>query len=395
MEKVRVFIVLFWFAAWTTGCAVPVKEEPRAVPDVSAGYLQTAKQQEAAGEPISALKHFRLALTVNPDNQEAIAGCQRLENELRSLAERHYNAGLHLQKTGQYAPAKREFLIALRLWPDHPEALKMITPKKRAVAKDAVVHTVQPGETLSALAARYYGDYRKFDIIAQHNQLNDSASLRVGQKLMIPGTATPDRGESPGAVEEAWADGRGMGGDKSEDPANVAAEMDYQELFEAYDSARKANQLEQIAIYRDHGIELYNDKAYEAAIVEFNKVLAATPNDPVALDYLYQCHFHQSMALYVRKEYLAARDGFRTTLKFKGNCQQCHAYMDKCEASYKAFHYTRGMQFYHNEQLEEAIREWELVKREDPDYKKVTYLIDKARTIQEKMNELKAKEGKR
>ena len=395
MEKVRVFVVLFWFAAWTAGCAVPVKEEPGAVPDVSAGYLQIAKQQELAGEPIAALKHFRLALTVDPDNQEAIAGCHRVENELHSLAERHYNAGLDLQKRGKYAPAKREFLIALRLWPDHPEALKMITPKKRAVAEGAVTHTVQPGETLSALAARYYGDYRKFDIIAQHNQLKDSASLRVGQKLIIPGTAAFDRGDSTGTVEEAWADEAAAGDDESGDPGNIVAEMDYQDLFDAVDSARKADQLEQIAIYRDHGIELFNDKAYEGAIVEFNKVLAATPNDPVALDYLYQCHFHQSMALYERKEYLAARDGFRTTLNFRGNCQQCHAYMDKCEASYKAFHYTRGMQFYHNEQLQEAIREWELVKREDPDYKKVSYLIDKARTIQKKMNELKAKEGRR
>jgi hypothetical protein len=49
------------------------------------------------------------------------------------------------------------------------------------------------------------------------------------------------------------------------------------------------------------------------------------------------------------------------------------------------------MQFFDNEKLEEAIREWKLVKAQDPNYKKVDYLINKAENILKKVEELKGK----
>jgi cell fate (sporulation/competence/biofilm development) regulator YmcA (YheA/YmcA/DUF963 family) len=39
--------------------------------------------------------------------------------------------------------------------------------------------------------------------------------------------------------------------------------------------------------------------------------------------------------------------------------------------------------------LNEAIAEWELVRAIDPDYKRVDYLISKAKTILTKIEELK------
>ena len=150
--------------------------------------------------------------------------------------------------------------------------------------------------------------------------------------------------------------------------------------------------MEQVAIYRDLGVELFNDKKYRKAVIEFNKVLSSNPDDSVALGYLYKCYFRQAMDLYEQKNYLAARDQFEVSLQYKNDCQQCHKYMNKCEDSYKKLHYKQGMQFYHNERLNEAIGEWELVKKKDPNYKRVNYLINKAQTILNKLNELKNKE---
>ena len=50
------------------------------------------------------------------------------------------------------------------------------------------------------------------------------------------------------------------------------------------------------------------------------------------------------------------------------------------------------MQLYGNEQLVEAIEEWERVIALDPKYKRVDYLINKAQTILEKLEEIKASE---
>lgn len=44
-------------------------------------------------------------------------------------------------------------------------------------------HTVQPGETISQIAARYQV---KVEAIAEANQLKDPNSIRTGQKLIIP-----------------------------------------------------------------------------------------------------------------------------------------------------------------------------------------------------------------
>ena len=50
------------------------------------------------------------------------------------------------------------------------------------------VHTVEPGDTLSAIASTFYGDPAKFRIIfaANRNQLDDPDEIVPGQVLRIP-----------------------------------------------------------------------------------------------------------------------------------------------------------------------------------------------------------------
>jgi LysM repeat protein len=61
-------------------------------------------------------------------------------------------------------------------------------------------HTIQKGETLSALATRYYQDASKAPVIAAFNDITLASPLQIGQVLLIPetGTLAPlPRGESP------------------------------------------------------------------------------------------------------------------------------------------------------------------------------------------------------
>jgi nucleoid-associated protein YgaU len=44
---------------------------------------------------------------------------------------------------------------------------------------------VQSGDTLSSIAARWFGDHRKWDLIADANDV-DPDRLRVGQRLRLP-----------------------------------------------------------------------------------------------------------------------------------------------------------------------------------------------------------------
>ncbi|UBV43342.1 BON domain-containing protein [Deinococcus taeanensis] len=49
------------------------------------------------------------------------------------------------------------------------------------------VYTVKAGDTLSAIAQRYYGDAAEYRKIAHHNNISDPDLIQVGQKLRIPG----------------------------------------------------------------------------------------------------------------------------------------------------------------------------------------------------------------
>jgi nucleoid-associated protein YgaU len=45
---------------------------------------------------------------------------------------------------------------------------------------------VPPGDNLSKISKRYYGDANKYPVIAQANNLADPDKIKVGQELVIP-----------------------------------------------------------------------------------------------------------------------------------------------------------------------------------------------------------------
>lgn len=67
-----------------------------------------------------------------------------------------------------------------------------------ATALTTVIYTVQPGDTLSKLALRYYGNAQNYPTIANANDLDPAAILPIGKVIRIPGVANPS--ESPVAA---------------------------------------------------------------------------------------------------------------------------------------------------------------------------------------------------
>jgi len=337
-------LLIFLMVASLVACAPLIKQPPKktgeAPPEALENrlvreYLQGGKKCEEMGDPVTALGHYKRALTVDPLNQEAIESRKRVEEELRRSAEEHYQAGTKFHKAGKYGRARHQFLIALRLWPDHVGAVKMLTTRKRIQITSYVIHTVQPGENLSKVAKMYYGDPRKFPLIAKYNNITDANRVYGGQKIMVP--------EIKGTPSS----------------------------------------------YRDDGIELFSIKKYQEAIDAFNKVLNVYPQDSVALEYSHKAHLQQGMSLFGKEDYLAARDQFRACLRLKNDSQKCQVYLEKSEKLYKEMHYRKGIHFFDKELLTEAIQEWKLVWIIDPNYKRVDYLITKAKTILKNIQELK------
>ena len=331
-------------------------------------YLQQGKQFEADDDQVSALRFYKLAITVEPSNQEANEGIKRMEKVLQDSAEKHYRTGLKLNNEGQYDQARQHFLTALYLRGDYPEAAKMLTARKRIGIKGYVLHTIKSGESLARIAGRYYGDQSKFPVIAQYNNLTDAALIHAGQEIKVP--------EIEGL--EFLTDKENVEVVNAEDPEEKAVTA----LIDKEPADR-------IDDYRKQGIRLFRENKYQEAIDEFNKVLEIAHDDEDSQEYFCKSHYELGMDHFENKDYYAAMDQFRASIRYRDDCTICIEYLHKSEELYKELHYKNGMQYYEDEQLVKAIKEWELVTAVDPDYKKAGYHIDKAKVMLRKLEEIK------
>jgi nucleoid-associated protein YgaU len=75
-----------------------------------------------------------------------------------------------------------------RIW----DAIKAVDPNFADLKHDIQfrqgnqTYTVQPGDNLSKISKRFYGDPNKYPRIAQANNLEDPDKIKVGQQLLIP-----------------------------------------------------------------------------------------------------------------------------------------------------------------------------------------------------------------
>ena len=75
-----------------------------------------------------------------------------------------------------------------RIW----DAIKQVDPSFADLKHDIEVrqgnqtYTVQPGDTLSKISKRFYGDPNKYPQIARANNLENPDQIKAGQQLLIP-----------------------------------------------------------------------------------------------------------------------------------------------------------------------------------------------------------------
>lgn len=444
--RLRISVVpLLVVAAFLAACVSAGPKTLKPDPKLAARYITQAQQLEEQGELTGALEQYKLALTVDPENAGAEESRVRLQAKLIQMADERYQLGMKYHSQGKYSLARKEFLTALKFNPDHPEAPKMLISRKPDEAPKYTFHVVKPGESLSMIAKTYYGDYRKFDVIARFNNLEDATKVSPGQRLMIPeldGAALPvvtaqgaqeadsyvfhtiGAGESISRLAQLYygdyklfhaiAQYNGMEdatrvsvgqkikipklagvpftppGERPEPvaeppvPEKVPAPVPLPETATA-----KPNGDGQIRAYRDTGIALFNEGKYEDAVFELNKAVEGAPDDDKTRVYLAKAYFEAGKELFDQQDYLAAQESFESALHYDPKCPQCQAYIEQSLKSFKETHYNKGIVFFGKEQLPEAISEWRQVYDLDPGYRDVEQNLSKARALLEKLERIK------
>ena len=380
--RYRLVQLLFCLATLTLslgGCAaLRKKPEAKEPPEVRLErvLLERALEYERKGQPQKALQFYEATLAV------IVAKKEGLQESLRQDAEKHYQSGLEYSEKGKYANARREFLVALRLRPDFPEVVELLKPVPPPPFGRYVVHEVKQGEYLAAIAEKYYGDQSKFEIIARVNHLEDATKLYTGMKLIIPETKgvvfsdLQEKQASEPPLEEETTDGVDLeGGEKSGEDPSLASEqeMDY----------------DPVAIYQEQGVTLLEEGQYLAALHEFQKVLNTDPSRKRVQEYMAWAHYRQGEVFFNRAEYLKARDHFYEALSYDEEWTACKEYIRRAEDAYKEVHYLKGIEHFEEERLKEAIEQWQLVSKVDPNYKQVQNYLLRAQKLFEKVQELK------
>lgn len=59
--------------------------------------------------------------------------------------------------------------------------------KEKDTESGDTVYTVKSGDTLSAIAQKYYGDAMEYKKIAHYNNISNPDLIQPGQKIRIPG----------------------------------------------------------------------------------------------------------------------------------------------------------------------------------------------------------------
>ena len=423
------------------GCAGLGKKSPAQLVEE---YTAKAKAYEAQGDMVEALEQYKLVLTVDPQNQLANEKSTTIGQVLHTEAEAHYQIGLKFYNQGQYRQARKEFLTALRYNPEHAEAKDKLTATKKEIEQVTryIVHTLQPDETISTLADKYYGDYRKFHLIAEYNELEDATKVATGQQIKIPviegmpiiadrATIQTDTGKpsEPMPDEIITAKGYITHSVQPEETFSKLAQRYYGDL-KKYDVIAKFNSLEdgiplrvgqQLKIpeieglpfftegkiedtkvvsipptmptaveeskkqkkeangekqitsedqadnYRKLGIELYLDKEYNAAITEFQKVLSVNPNDKITLDYLALAYFENGRRSFEKEAYSQAIKDFEASLKYNENCHDCQEYINRSREKYLASLRNDAITLYNQKKFRKAIVKLDAIAKKNPD----------------------------
>ena len=465
-----VMVGLFISGVLLNGCVTFGGTATATKPDseLTAQYLKKANELETMGDLVAALEQYKLALTVDPENVQGLEGRDRLSQKLSQLADERYALGMKYHRQGKYGLARKEFLTALKYQPDHPKASKMLVSREPEKVPEYTVHKIQKGESLSIIAKKYYGDYKKFDIIARYNNIQDATRVSPGQTIKIPSLAgmakptipaskdkkatgfvwhTIEPGQSISKLAQIYygdfkqfhliARYNGMEdatrvkvGDKVKvpkvtglpfnDPADMAVSQDQARPSEA-DTATGSpmktapqpdtyayqpdtippvapepeepqpdalttdavettapGQDEQALAYRDAGIELFNQGKYEDAIFELNKAVEATPDDSQTKTYLAKAYFESGLALFNQQDFAAAREAFESALQYDPQCPQCPEYVEKSELGPAMAHRSGGMDHFNRNEFSQAISEFEQYLQIKPDDEEVRQFISKA-----------------
>ena len=382
--------MIFTFAALCAGCAgLPLEKRGDTAGKGLLTYQNKAMEYEKEGELQLALANWRIAETLMSKKISA------LTDHMENKAEKHYQKGLSQRKNGHWNEAVKEFLSALQNDRNHKQALRHL--KKGAVLSRNIRYKVEEGDTYESIASQVYKN-PAYEFIVRSFAGVDKKGLVSGTVIELPHLELEFTRRFFNFNKEILV------------ARKIFKEKDFQKLLPV---------AENILVHvpdNEEAVYLINSSYYGLAEKYFSE-----ENYPGAIDMLKMIdpRFRnvKNRILYIERVQAMrineAKDSTNRANYTKGyelvrkkQYVQALAYYEKADPGYKDVkekisglkitmknqsekHYMKGVEYFLNEKLEEAIGQWKETLALDPSNTKAKKDIENAAQLLKKIKKIK------
>ncbi len=437
MKKIFYILFLLTIVLAFTGCA-PVLEFLDKIPEkissrtskkafepsdaFSTSCMEKARNFEKDDELQMALFYMKIAGTLNPGNMEIMNKIKILKSTTNRKARQHHKKGVIFYKKKKFEAARNQFLITLRYDPNHKDALDYL--KNRLIPKEHTYYITKSGDTLERISKKFYGDPKKYYIIVYFNNLKTNTTPPPGTALQLPILMSKftkpvfdiheELRKAQNYLEEKRCKEVLIIADKvlEHDHLNKTA-VDLKNAAYFYMGMRLRQQeklSEAMTMFKkidpqDEDVEkaileiinkelnkaenLLKEKRYNEARTQAEKILDYDTSNEAVKEFINTAYCQQGMGLMIQKNYAEALavlnkadPGYDCVRK---GISDVKASMNK----ESEVHYLKGVKHYLNEELNNAIKEWEKTLALNPEHQKAKINIKNAKRLLEKLKKIK------
>lgn len=335
---------------------------------VKAGLDRSALLLEEKGDRRGALEKRRILAAVSHDDSFLAESVRLGEERLGMEAEENYRLGLKQHRLGDFEAARKHYLSALRLDPDHRGALEEI---KNGLAGDNIVLTLRQETTLSDIAGMVYGNSDLAMVLAAVNSLKVSRPVPAGARLTVPQL-------DDSLLTAVGGPGASAGRGRRSRPAAAADRPD------AYTGEKPPTSESILASAR----KLFNERRFREAVEEAGKIHEDDPLAPEAREIINGSYFRIGGRLADEGRLPMALDAYRRVDRSYRNAGETISLLEKRMTDMAEEHYIAGVKFFVSQRLEEAITEWEKTLGLNPSHEKAGEDIRKAMKLLEELQKV-------
>jgi len=387
----------------------------------SSDYVEKATAFEKNDELQAALFYFKVAGALSPDDPDIADKISHLESAVVQKSLEHVQKGVQFYTSKQFKEARYHFLTALRYDPDNKEALDYL--QNRLLPKEYIPYRVSENDTLASISEKFYKNPEETFLIVYFNDLKPDTDPLPGTSLKLPILASKlirptlnipqELLKAQSLLKKKQYKGVASTTERilQNDPANPTAvdlrnsafyqmglqlsrDKKYPEAINMFKNITPESEVVKKSIQDVVEKELLDaenflkEKKYTAAIAASENILSHDPSNPTAKDILNTALCQNGKSLLIRKKYAEAVTVLNRADPGYECVERTLSAVENAMKKQAEIHYLQGVKYFLNEELQNAINEWETTLTLDPGHIKAKKDIKNARSLLEKLKKI-------